>query len=94
MPKVIVQHHVTDYDRWFSAFTAHEVVRKQHGATSHSVSRAVDEPNEIVVVTEFATVEGARSFVEHPSLREVMDRAGVEGPRQFWIAEESDARTY
>ncbi|MEK6721232.1 MAG: cyclase [Chloroflexota bacterium] len=94
MTKVIVQHHVADYDRWFPVFTEHEDTRRRHGATGHSVSREVADQNSIVIVNEFATIEGARAFSQDPSLPAAMERGGVEGRPQVWIVEEADARLY
>ena len=94
MTKVIVQHHVADYDRWLPVFTEHEDVRRLHGATGHSVSRDVADPNTIVIVNDFATLEGARAFSQDPSLPAAMGRGGVEGMPQVWIVDEADARTY
>jgi len=94
MAKVIVQHHVADYDRWHAVFTEHEAVRRQHGATGHSITRAVDDPNTIVIVNDFATLEGARAFSQDPSLPAAMERGGVDGPPQVWIVEEVEAKPY
>lgn len=94
MVKVIVQHHVADYDRWFPVFAEHEAVRRQHGATGHSISREVSDPNSILIVNEFATLEGARAFSQDPSLPAAMARGGVDGPPQVWITNEADARVY
>ena len=94
MTKVIVQHHVADYDRWFPVFTEHEAVRRQFGATGHSVNREVADPNTIVIVNAFATLEGARAFTQDPSLPAAMERGGVDGQPQVWIVEEADARQY
>ena len=94
MVKVIVQHHVADYDRWFPVFTEHEAVRRQHGATGHSISREVSDPNSVVIVNEFATLEGARAFSQDPSLPAAMARGGVDGAPQVWIASEADSRVY
>jgi flagellar basal body rod protein FlgC len=94
MAKVIVQHRVADYDRWLPVFNEHEAARRQNGATGHSVGRDVADPNTIVIVNEFTTVEGARAFAHDPSLPAAMARGGVEGPPQVWIVEETDARTY
>ncbi|MBI2763367.1 MAG: hypothetical protein HYX54_06420 [Chloroflexi bacterium] len=94
MAKVIVQHHVADYDRWLPVFLEHGTVRRQHGATGHSVSRSVADPNSLVIVNEFATLAGATAFSQDPSLPEVMVRAGVDGPPQVWIVNESDNATY
>ena len=94
MAKAIVQHHVADYDAWFAVFTEHESVRRQHGATGHSVNRAISDPNTVVIINDFATVAGALAFTQDPSLPAVMARAGVDGPPQIWIVEEADAAQY
>jgi heme-degrading monooxygenase HmoA len=94
MAKAIVQHHVVDYDRWFPAFTEHQAVRQSHGATGHSVNRAVGDPNTVVIVTDFATRDGAQAFMQDPSLRAAMERGGVDGTPQVWIVEEADAKVY
>jgi len=94
MAKVIVQHHVVDYDRWLPVFTEHQAVRQSHGATGHSVNRAVEDPNTIVIVNDFATAEGARAFMQDPSLPAAMERGGVDGAPQVWLVEEADAKQY
>ena len=94
MAKVIVQHHVADYDRWYPVFIEHGDIRRRHGATGHSVNRAADDPNIVVIVNDFATLEGARAFAQDPSLPEAMQRAGVDGPPQVWIVEEADEARY
>lgn len=94
MAKVIVQHHVADYDQWFPVFNEHEANRRQHGATGHTINRAVDDPNMLVIVTDFATVDGARAFLQDPSLPAAMQRAGVDAAPQVWIVEEAEARSY
>jgi hypothetical protein len=94
MAKVIVQHHVVDYDKWFAVFTEHGEVRRQHGVTGHAVSRAIDDPNSIVIVNDFSTLAGAKAFATDPSLPEVMHRAGVDGAPQVWITEEASTAAY
>ena len=94
MAKAIVQHRVADYEAWFPVFTEHEAVRRQHGATGHSVYRTVADPNSLVIVTDFATLEGAQAFSGDPSLPAAMERGGVEGAPQAWIVEEADNRSY
>ncbi len=94
MAKVIVQHHVADYDRWLPVFTEHEAVRRRHGATGHSINRDPGDPNAIVVVNDFASVDGARAFMADPSLPEVMGRAGVDSEPRVWLLDEAEARQY
>ena len=94
MTKVIVQHHVDDYDRWYPVFTEHEAIRRQHGAIGHSINREAADLNSIVIVNEFATIEGARAFSQDPSLPAAMERGGVAGPPQVWIVEEAESSSY
>ena len=94
MTKVIVQHHVADYDRWYPVFTEHQTVRRHHGATGHTINREATDPNSIVVVNDFATLEGARAFAQDPSLPQVMERAGGDRPPQVWIVDEAEAKRY
>ena len=94
MAKVIVQHRVADYDRWYPVFTEHEVVRRQYGATGHSLHREATDPDSLVIVNEFATLDGARAFTQDPSLPAAMERGGVDGRPQVWIVDEAEARQY
>lgn len=94
MAQVIVQHHVADYDRWLPVYMEHETVRRQHGGTGHSITREVSDPNSLVIVNRFASLEGARAFTQDPSLPEVMARAGVDSAPSIWIVDESDERAY
>ena len=55
MTRVIVQRHLADDDRWYPVFPEHEAIRRQNGATGHSINREVTDPNTIVIVNEFAT---------------------------------------
>jgi hypothetical protein len=94
MAKVIVQHHVADYDRWYPVFTEHEKVRRTHGARGHSITRSGADPNNLVVVIDFATADGAQAFAQDPSLETAMAQAGIDGGPQVWIVNEAEARTY
>ena len=94
MAKVIVKHHVVDYDRWLAVFTEHEAIRRRHGATGHSISREVADPNSLVIVNDFTTLEGVRSFTQDPSLAAAMERGGVDGAPQIWIVDEAEAKQY
>ena len=94
MAKVIVQHQVADYDAWLPVFIEHGEVRRQYGATGHTVTRSATDPNSIVIVNEFATLEGAKGFSTDATLPSVMARAGVSSQPQVWIVNEADAATY
>lgn len=90
----IVGHHVADYDRWHAVFTEHGSVRRQHGATGHTIARGADDPNQVVVINHFGSIEGARAFSQDPSLKDVMHDAGVDGPPTVWLVTETETVTY
>jgi hypothetical protein len=94
MAKVIVQHQVADYDTWLAVFNEHQAVRQAHGATGHSVCRVAGDPNTIVIVNDFASLEGALAFTQDPSLPAAMAKGGVTGAPQVWITNEADTAAY
>ena len=91
---LIVQHSVEDFEKWKPVFDDHGEVRKKHGARGHRLYRSTQDPNTLAIVTEFESVEGARAFMEDPSLRETMERAGVSGPPNIWLTEEAESVQY
>ncbi|MEI7743177.1 MAG: hypothetical protein WCK58_05425 [Chloroflexota bacterium] len=94
MAKVIVAHHVVDYDAWLAVFNEHQAVRQSHGATGHAISRGATDPNAIVIVNDFTSLEGALAFSQDPSLPDAMHRGGVDAEPQVWITNEADAAAY
>lgn len=94
MAKVVVLHKVADYDQWYPVFTEHESVRRQYGATGHRISREAADPNSVLVINDFATMDGAKGFATDPSVPTVMARAGVQGRPQIWFVEESESKAY
>ena len=94
MVKVVVQHHVADYDVWHPVFTEHEAVRRKHGGTGHVLLRAQDDPNTLVIVTDFASTDGAQAFMTDPTLREAMSRGGVDSEPGVWLCDDVETKTY
>lgn len=80
MVYVNVRHTVADYAKWRPFFDEDEPRRRSGGATGvNHVYRDVDDPNTITIVLEWDTAENARTFMDDPALREVMQKAGVIG---------------
>jgi heme-degrading monooxygenase HmoA len=87
MSLCVVHHRVRDFDSWKPVFDEHESSRREHGAKHHWVYRTVDDPNDVVVAVEFRSENDAREFVQDPSLRQAMEKAGVEGEPQIQFRE-------
>jgi len=59
-----IEHPITDFARWRTAFDAFEAVRRDAGVTAHRISRPIGDENYVVVALEFDSVGRAESFLE------------------------------
>ena len=78
---VAIQHAVADYAAWKSVYDENNPGTM--GASFARVNRMVDDPDTIVVVVGFESVDAAKSFVDNPDLKDAMDRAGFSWPT--WV---------
>jgi heme-degrading monooxygenase HmoA len=77
MPYILVRHKVADFSKWKPAYDAHLPARKEAGIKEVHVLRNVDDPNEVVVLSEADSLQKARDFAASSDLREKMQEAGV-----------------
>src|SRR5579872_5984956 len=94
MVTLVVHHRVRDYDAWKPVFDEHESTRRGHGEIEHRVYRDIRDPNRVIVHNDFPSEEAARGFLEDPSLREAMSRAGVEGEPGISFIERAERKVY
>jgi quinol monooxygenase YgiN len=73
----IVTHPVADYATWRVVYDEAGPVRDAAGVTGAEVFRDAKDPNMMVVVHRFPTVEAAEGFFGNPALAEAMKRGGV-----------------
>ena len=71
----------------FDDFSA---VRKATGSKGARVLQNADNPNEVIVITEWANMEQARQMAQSQELREAQQRAGVTGPPDVYFLDEVD----
>jgi hypothetical protein len=77
-----------DWEDWKPVFDSDPVGRRQV-ATGHTVSRSVDNPNDIFLRTEYNSVEEAKTFREKLLASGVLDRFNVKsGPTVVEVAEQ------
>lgn len=94
MAVVTVRHTVADYEAWKVGYDAHAVSRKEHGATNAQVLQSIEDPNDVVVLIEFGSLEEAKGFTSDPSLKDAMAAAGVVGAPDISFRERTDGPTY
>ena len=94
MVTLVVHHRVRDYDAWKLVFDEHEPVRRSHGEIEHRVYRDLHDRNRVIVHNDFPSEDAARGFTEDPSLKEAMERAGVEGEPGISFVERTERKVY
>jgi hypothetical protein len=88
MAFILISFEVDNYDEWKEVFDSDPVGRKAV-AKGHLISRAVDNPNQIFLRTEYPSVEDAKTFQERLLASGVLDRFPPKlGPTVVEVAEE------
>ena len=94
MAFMVMNFEVDDYDTWKRMFDEDPVGRRNAGAISHVVSRAVDNPNETFVRVEFPSTDQATAFRERLLGSGIIERSGMRLKLGPTVAEVDDATTY
>jgi hypothetical protein len=76
---LVVRFRAPDYARMKRAFDDLQPLRERHGARGHRILRLADDPQDYIVIIEFASVGGAQGFTDEPLLLRAIDAAGIEG---------------
>jgi hypothetical protein len=85
---LMVQHRVRDFDAWKPVFDEHEHVRAGHHCSGHLLYRQSDDSRQVTVIMQYPSRADAEAFASDPSLKEAMQKGGVEGePSLTWLDE-------
>jgi heme-degrading monooxygenase HmoA len=80
MAGMMVQHKVQDFANWKKVFDSQSPFRASNGALSDQVYQNAEDPNQLVIVFKWDSVENAKKFTQSPELKAAMEKAGVAGP--------------
>lgn len=75
----VVLHRVADYDAWRRVYDSVADLQKAGGVTAESVHRMGGDPDNVLVIHHFDTVDAAQAFFASPDLRDAMMRGGIQG---------------
>jgi hypothetical protein len=89
MAIAVIRHRVRDYETWRKVYDSAGELQKSAGVTEESVYQSKDDPNDVLVLHMFNTVDEAARFMERPELREAIQSSGVEGVPRVEIFEEA-----
>jgi len=62
MATLHIQHPVTDFDTWTSAFNRFADARRNAGVRAQRIQRPIDDPNYVVIDLDFDTAAEAMRF--------------------------------
>lgn len=94
MAIVIMNFEIDDYDSWKTMFDQDPAGRSRHGATSHKISRAVDNPNHVFIRVEFPSADQAKTFQQALVDSGALERAGARIKTPPTVAEVAEDVTY
>ncbi|MGZ4692999.1 MAG: putative quinol monooxygenase [Acidimicrobiales bacterium] len=92
MPHVLIIHEVADYEHWKEIFDDAASIRYEAGERTYQVLRRDDDPNTIVHLSTWTSLDAAKAFFESPLLVALREEAGVRAP-EFLYLEELDSGT-
>jgi heme-degrading monooxygenase HmoA len=88
MITVSAHHKVQDYAAWRKVFDEGSAVRTRFGCTGHRVFQSLSDPNELTVLTEWKSVDHAKTYAASDEVKEGMKNAGViSQPDLMFLAE-------
>ena len=88
-----MRHKVEDYERWKPVFDEHAATQQHSGSTGRRLFRNADDPNELLILNEFDSLDNARTFGQSQDLKETMQRAGVaDQPDVYYLDEIEEVR--
>ena len=88
MAHILVHHKVEDYNKWKPVYDGHENTRKNSGSKGSRLYRSKDNPNELVILFDWDTLENAHKFASSQELKEAMQKAGVIGMPEIFFLDE------
>ncbi len=89
MAQLLVHHKVEDYAKWRKVYDEMDGLRRSKGQISQQVFRTAADPNELVILMEWATTDQARAYAQAPELKQAMQQAGVISQPEVLILEEA-----
>lgn len=87
MTTLFARHEVADYAAWRRIYDAFQPKARTLGVQADAVYQAQDNPNDITVTHDFASLAAAQAYAGSTELRTAMHDAGVVGAPTIWFAE-------
>jgi len=92
MPYVLGILSVTDFAAWKAAYDTEDAaaMRKAAGMKAYQIFHCEDEPNKVVHLSQWDSMDDARKFLQSDELREANQQSGVADMGGVYFLEEVD----
>jgi hypothetical protein len=84
--RMFVRLEVVQFSEWVKTYDGFAPARKAAGMTESTVWQSADDPNDVIIINDFPSLEQARAFAASGDLRDAMRNSGLKGPPQVWFA--------
>ena len=85
---MLVRHKVEDFNKWMPVYNDHAAFRRDNGSNGAQLFRNADNPNEVLILFEWESIDKAKAFAQSENLRQKMQEAGVlEKPDIYFLNE-------
>jgi len=80
---LIASHTIADYAKWRKVFDSAQQLREEAGLREPTVLRGLVNPLEMTIIFKMADYKKAQAFLDSPTTRELIVRAGVTSVPEF-----------
>ena len=77
MTHMLCRNRVASFSNWKTAFDSNSGVAEDAGLRLVNMWRSVDEPNNVFLLFEIASMEEARNFISSPEAAQTGEASGV-----------------
>jgi hypothetical protein len=85
MATIFVRHTVANYATWRKGYDAFQASAAAKSIKAQAVYQAADNPNDVTVTHDFASLADAKAFAGSEDLKKAMQAAGVVGAPTIWF---------
>jgi quinol monooxygenase YgiN len=85
MAHIVIRHKVQDYLAWKSAFDNFHETRKTNGEKSYQIYHPEDNPDNLIILFKWDTMDNAKTFMQSEDLKSAMKEAGVLEPPEVYF---------
>lgn len=71
-----------------------DLFHREHGVKSAEILRSADDPNNVIVISEFENIDQARKFAQLDDLKKAMMQGGVADEPDVYFLDRAHRRTF